>query len=98
MITSTGYEAAIHAAATLSDAIPLLRGSGRRDDSRQTLEPVERLIDNNLSRCPYRRSGSCSSQFGFTGTKPSHRAGLLPFLHQFLFLSTSASTSTSHPE
>ena len=47
MITSTRYEAALCAAATLVNAIPLLGGSANRDDYEQALELVERLIDTD---------------------------------------------------
>ncbi len=47
MITSTHYQAALNAAATLVNAVPLLGGSGNRHDYEQALELVERLIDTD---------------------------------------------------
>ena len=47
MITSTHYQAALNAAATLVNAVPLLGGSSNREDYEQALELVERLIDTD---------------------------------------------------
>ncbi|TCV98975.1 helix-turn-helix domain-containing protein [Biostraticola tofi] len=47
MITSTHYQAALNAAATLVNAVSLLGGSDNRHDYEQALELVERLIDTD---------------------------------------------------
>ncbi len=47
MMTANSYEAALHATATLINAVPLLGGSHRREDYEQALEMVERLIDTD---------------------------------------------------
>lgn len=47
MITLTNYQAALNAVAALVNAVPLLGGSGSREDYEQALELVERLIDTD---------------------------------------------------